>query len=175
MSCLERSLALLAYAALVLSPHCMFAQSQANTGTIEGAITDPSGKTIPGAEVTIVNVDTNFTRVLTTDSEGRFRGVLLPLGAYKLTVKAKNFATLIREGINLGVGQTVNLSLSLSIAATEQTISVTGDAPVVETDKVEQSTYIDQQSIRSLPNNGRNFLDFVTLTPGVSIVQGPDG
>ncbi|MDP8982474.1 MAG: TonB-dependent receptor [Acidobacteriota bacterium] len=153
----------------------LFAQSQANTGTIEGTINDPSGKTIPGAEVTILNVDTNFTRVLTTDTEGRFRGVLLPLGAYKVTVKAPNFGTLIREGINLAVGQTVNLSLNLNIAGTEQTISVTGDAPVVETDKVEQSSYIDQQSIRSLPNNGRNFLDFVTLTPGVSIVQGPDG
>src|SRR6266404_3767154 len=169
MSFFLRSLVLLTCAS------ALFAQSQANTGTIEGTINDPSGKTIPGAEVTIVNVDTNFTRVLTTDTEGRFRGVLLPLGAYKLTVKAKNFGTLIREGINLAVGQTVNLSLNLSIASTEQTISVTGEAPVVETDKVEQSSYIDQQSIRSLPNNGRNFLDFVTLTPGVSIVQGPDG
>ena len=169
MSFFLRSLVVLACAT------ALFAQSQANTGTIEGAINDPSGKTIPGAEVTIVNVDTNFTRVLTTDTEGRFRGVLLPLGAYKLTVKAKNFGTLIREGINLAVGQTVNLSLSLNIASTEQTISVTGEAPVVETDRVEQSSYIDQQSIRSLPNNGRNFLDFVTLTPGVSIVQGPDG
>jgi hypothetical protein len=172
---LFRSIVILACATALFLPSSALAQSQANTGTIEGAINDPSGNTIPGAEVTIVNVDTNFTRVLSTDTEGRFRGVLLPLGAYKVTVKAKNFGTLVREGINLAVGQTVNLALSLSIATTEQTISVTGEAPVVETDKVEQSSYIDQQSIRSLPNNGRNFLDYVTLTPGVSIVQGPDG
>jgi Carboxypeptidase regulatory-like domain/TonB dependent receptor/TonB-dependent Receptor Plug Domain len=176
MSNFLRSVLMLAFVtALWMSPATLLAQSQANTGTIEGTVNDPSGKTIPGAEVTIVNVETNFTRVLTTDTEGRFRGVLLPLGAYRVTVKALNFGTLVREGINLAVGQTVNLSLSLGLAATEQTISVTGDAPVVETDKVEQSTYIDQQSIRALPNNGRNFLDFVTLTPGVSIVQGPDG
>src|SRR5690242_21185180 len=101
MSLFLRSFVLMACAAaLLLSPRVLYAQSQANTGTIEGSITDPSGQTIPGAEVTIVNVDTNFTRVLTTDAEGRFRGVLLPLGAYRVTVKAKNFATLVREGIN---------------------------------------------------------------------------
>src|SRR3982074_1277883 len=123
-----RSVVLLAcVAALLLSPGALLAQSQANTGSIEGTINDPSGRAIPGAEVTIVNVDTNFTRVLTTDTEGRFRGVLLPLGAYRVTVQGKNFGTPLREGINLAVGQTVNLSLSLNIASPEQTISVTGE------------------------------------------------
>ena len=89
----------------------LFAQSQANTGTIEGAINDPSGKTIPGAEVTIVNVDTNFTRVLTTDTEGRFRGVLLPLGAYKVTVKAKNFGTLMAGQPETAAGREVPKTL----------------------------------------------------------------
>jgi hypothetical protein len=126
-------------------------------------------------EVTLTNVDTNFTRNLNTDDAGRFRGVLLPLGSYRITVKAKSFSTLVREGLNLGVGQSINLTLPLTVAGVEQTVNISGEAPVIETSKVEQSTYIDPQSIRTLPNNGRNFLDFVTLTPGVSIVQGPDG
>lgn len=153
----------------------IFAQSQANTGSIEGIVSDPSGRSVAGASVTIVNTDTNFTRKLTSDAEGRFRAPLLPLGGYKITVSATNFGTLARTGIDLAVGQTVNLQLTLSVAGREEVVNVSGDVPVVETSKVEQSTYIDKNSIRTLPTNGRNFLDFMTLTPGVSIVQGPDG
>ena len=151
------------------------AQSQATTGSIEGTISDPSARSIPKASVSLVNTGTNFTRELTTDEEGRFRGLLLPLGTYKVTVMAPSFGTLVRDGINLAVGQSVNLALTLSVASTAEAVTVLGDAPVIETNRVEESTYIDSQSIKSLPNNGRNFLDFVTLTPGVSIVQGPDG
>ena len=101
--------------------------------------------------------------------------MLLPLGQYKVTVKSPNFGTLVREGIQLGVGQTVNLALALNVGSLEQTFNITADAPVIETNATEEATFIDQNSVRSLPNNGRNFLDFVNLTPGVSIVQGPDG
>jgi len=153
----------------------LFAQSQANTGSIEGNVFDPSGQVISGASVSVQNTDTNFTRENTTDTDGRFRALQLPLGNYKVTAKAANFGTLVREGINLAVGQTVTLNLTLNVANTTQTITISGEAPVVETSQVERSTYIDARSIRTLPNNGRNFLDFVTLTPGVSIVQGPDG
>lgn len=158
-----------------LATVCIYAQSQANTGAIEGVVTDPSGRVVPAASVTIVNLGTNFTRELTADQEGRFVGLQLPLGSYKITAKAKGFGTLNREGLDLAVGQTINLSLQLAVSGVEQTISVSADAPVIETSRVEQSTYIDKNSIKGLPNNGRNFLDFVTLTPGVSIVQGPDG
>jgi len=163
----------MALASLALVP--AFAQSQANTGSIEGTVSDASSRSITAARLTLVNTGTNFTRELTTDSEGRFRGLLLPLGAYKITVKAPNFGTLVRDGINLAVGQSVNLALTLSVASVEQTVTVAEDAPVVETNKVERSTLIDSRSMRTLPNNGRNLLDFVTLTPGVAIVQGPDG
>ena len=153
----------------------VLAQSQANTGSIEGTISDPSGSSIPSASVVVVNIDTNFTRKLTTDNEGRFRAPLLPLGNYRITVTAASFGTLVRSGIELAVGQAVNLPLTLSVTTTAETVNVTGDAPVVETSKIEQSTMIDRNSIRTLPTNGRNFLDFMKLTPGVAIVQGPDG
>jgi hypothetical protein len=162
-------------ACMLLTVRQTCAQSQANTGSIQGVVLDPAGSAIFGGEVSIQNTETNFTRRVTTDGEGRFRVVLLPLGMYKVTVTAPNFATLVRDGITLGVGQTVNLTLGLTVTAVQQTVSVTGEAPVIETSKVENSTFIDEQSIKNLPNNGRNFFDFVNLTPGVSIVQGPDG
>lgn len=152
-----------------------FAQSQANTGSIEGIVSDQSGQASAGASVQAVNTGTNFTRDLTTDQEGRFRALLMPLGSYRVVVKATNCSTLNRTGIDLAVGQSIQLNLTLGVATVEQTVDVTADAPVIETSRVEQSSYIDKNSMRALPNNGRNFLDFVTLTPGVAIVQGPDG
>jgi hypothetical protein len=163
------------FIALILTASPAFAQSQANTGTIEGVVTDPSGSAVPKSEVTITNLGTNFTRSLRTDDEGRFRGLLLPLGSYKVTAKAPNFGTLVREGLDLAVGQTISLTLSLSLEQVGQVVSVTGEAPIIESSKVESSTYLDARSVHDLPNNGRNFLSLVPLTPGVSIVQGPDG
>lgn len=151
------------------------AQSQANAGTIEGVVTDPSDRPIVNAQVTLTNTGTNLARVLAADKEGRFRGLLLPLGAYKVTVNAPGFGTLVREGLDLAVGQTINLTLQVSLSQVHQTVDVKEEAPIVETSQIEESAYLDQKSVRDLPNNGRNFLTLVPLTPGVSIVQGPDG
>jgi hypothetical protein len=151
------------------------AQSQATTGVIEGTVVDESGAPIPAATVTFKNTATNFERVVSTDADGRFRGLLLPLGPYRVTVAMSGFATLVREGLNLSVGQAVNLSLILKVSSVEEQVVVTAEAPLVETSRAEGADRIDDAAIRGLPNNGRNFLDFTKLTPGVSIVQGPDG
>src|SRR5713226_8129787 len=142
---------------LLVGCACVFAQSQANTGNIEGVVTDQTDRAVANAEVTITNEGTNFTRVLTTDNEGRFRGLLLPLGNYKVTVKAGSFATLVRTGLDLKVGQTITLVLLMSVSSVQQEISVSAEAPIIETGKVETSTYLDQHSVQDLPNNGRNF------------------
>ncbi len=163
------------FLAVIVLQGFVFAQSQANTGAIEGIVNDPSGRPVAGAQVSLVNLGTNFTRTLITDAEGRFRGLLLPLGPYKVTVKAANFGTLLREGLDLAVGQTISLTLAVSISQVEQVVSVSAEAPILESARVESSTYLDQRSVHDLPNNGRNFLSLVPLTPGVSIVQGPDG
>jgi len=153
----------------------VLAQSQATTGVIEGTIVDESNAPVSAATVVLKNTGTNFERTVLSDVEGRFRGLLLPLGPYRVTVSLAGFSTLVREGIDLAVGQTVNLIFTLKISSVQEEIVVTGDAPVIETTRAEATTRIDQNSIRGLPNNGRNFLDFTKLTPGVTIVQGPDG
>ena len=162
-------------AVFAFSPALVWGQSQANTGSIEGIVNDPSSRPLANASVEIQNTGTNFTREIKTDSDGRFRGLLLPLGPYKITVRAPNFGTQVRQGIDLAVGQTVTLVIALNIAQIEQVVQVNADAPIIETGKVETSTYLDTRSVQDLPNNGRNFLSLVPLTPGVSIVQGPDG
>ncbi|MGH9364042.1 MAG: TonB-dependent receptor, partial [Thermoanaerobaculia bacterium] len=159
----------------VLLAPTLLAQSEAITGVIEGTVYDPNGSPMGGAAVTIKNTATNYEQVLTSNREGRFRAFRLPPGPYRLTVAVQGFATLVREGINLSAGQTVSLSLKTELASVQQEIRVSGEAPVVETARIEGATRIDKRAIENLPNNGHNFLDFTKLTPGVSTVQGPDG
>jgi hypothetical protein len=171
---LLRAVAVVGLASLALATG-LLAQSQATTGVIEGVVTDETGGVLPGATVSLKNTDTNFEKTSTTDGAGRFRGLLLPLGPYRVTVHLQGFASLVREGVQLAVGQTINLGLQMQVSAVEAEIVVTAEAPIVETTRVESSTLIDRKSIERLPNNGRNFLDYTKLTPGVTIVQGPDG
>jgi len=101
--------------------------------------------------------------------------VLLPLGTYRVTVTLQGFRTVVREGLTLEVGATINLNLQLELATVTQEVKVTAQAPVIETARTEGTTRIDEKAVDGLPNNGRNFLDFTKLTPGVTTVQGPDG
>lgn len=168
-------------ACLVTLAFCVFlapgllAQSEAITGVIEGTVYDPNGSPLPGVAVTLKNTATNYEQSLTTNREGRFRGLLLPPGPYRVTVAVQGFATLVRDGINLSVGQTVSLNLKAELAGVQQEVRVSAEAPVVETARIEGATRIDRRAVENLPNNGHNFLDFTKLTPGVSTVQGPDG
>ncbi len=165
----------LALALLLFVPAAAWAQSQATTGVIEGSILDPDGNPLPGAAVTLQNTDTGYERTVFSQANGRFYAPLLPLGPYKMTVSMDGFATFIREGLRVSVGQRVDLDVSLRLASVEESVTVTAETPLVETTRANQSTTIDEQAIEGLPNNGRNFLDFTLLTPGVAIAQGPDG
>ncbi len=103
-----------------LIPPFLLGQSQATTGVIEGTVRDESSAVLPGVIITLLNTATDFQQVLITDPRGRFRGVLLPLGPYRVTAQLEGFKTLVREGINLTVGQTIDLNLTLQIAAVEE-------------------------------------------------------
>jgi len=171
----SRRLASFLALALLFVPALGLAQSQATTGVIEGTVSDPTGAPVPGATVVVKNTATNLERTLSTDADGRFRALLLPLGPYRMAVSMAGFATLVREGIVLTVGQSANFALTLKVSNVQEEIVVQADSPVIETTRAESSTRINEAAIKGLPNNGRNFLDFTKLTPGVSIVQGPDG
>lgn len=151
------------------------AGAQAITGTIEGVVRDPNGAGLPGVTVALTNTATSYTSTVTTGSTGRFRGLLLPPGPYRVTASLDGFPTLVREGLDLAVSQTINLTLDLQLSTVEQEIVVTDEAPLIEVSRTESAVRLGSQAIEGLPNNGRNFLDLTKLTPGVTIVQGPDG
>jgi hypothetical protein len=160
---------------LIVATALASAQSQATTGTVEGIVTDSTGAVLPGATVTLTNQETGFIRTLVTDTEGRYRGIALPLGTYSIAVELAGFARSAREQVALAVGQTLRIDFTLAVAGVAQEVQVTAGAPVVETTRSEQTALIDERSVENLPINGRNFLDFVKLAPTVGVVQGPDG
>ena len=150
------------------------AQTQITAGTIQGTVTDEQGATVPGASVEVRNVETNLTRTLTTDDAGRFVFLQLPPGRYTLTVSKQGFANIRQEEFALTVGQAANLDLKMKVSGVSETITVSA-VQTVDTASSQTSTTIDERSVGNLPVLGRKFEDLLTLTPNVSIVQGPDG
>jgi outer membrane receptor protein involved in Fe transport len=144
------------------------AQSQSSGGAIEGTVRDESGAVLPGVAVAIRNPETAFARATETDAAGRFRAPLLPVGRYDIAASLEGFATTRREGFVLQIGQTLVVDLTLTVAATEEAIVVTAEAPVIETTRSSQSSTVNARAIENLPVNGRNFIDFVLTTPGVT-------
>lgn len=152
----------------------VFAQTQITTGVIQGTVLDEQAGVVPGANVEVKSPDTNFSRALTTNADGRFVFLQLQPGRYVLTVSKQGFATLIQENLELTVGQTINLNLSMKVSRLEEKITITA-APTIDTVKTESSSTLNELSVGNLPILGRKFEDMLTLTPGVSITQGPDG
>lgn len=153
----------------------VFAQSQATTGLIQGTVVDPNGAIVNGAAVNVKNTETGFERTVSSNSDGFFSAPLLPLGKYRVTATASGFSNTILENVQLSVGQTLTLRIEMKIGGGVTTVDVSAEGEVVETGRTELSTRINERSVENLPINRRDFSRFALLTPGVSIVQGPDG
>ncbi len=152
----------------------VLAQSQITTATIQGRVVDANGAAVPGANVEIKRVDTNTLRNLTSDEEGRFVAPQLQPGKYSVTVAKQGFGTTVADVPELTVGQTLDLTFPLAPAGVEGNVTVT-TTPTVDTVKTEASTTLNETAVSTTPILGRKFEDLLTLTPGVSITQGPDG
>jgi hypothetical protein len=152
----------------------VIAQTQITTGTIQGTVVDANGAVVPGANVEIKNLDTNLSRTLTTDEDGRFVALALPPGNYSVTVSKQGFATTVLERTALTVGQALTVPFAMKISAVQETVTISG-TPIVDTVKTEASTTLNEVAVSTTPILGRKFEDLLTLTPGVSITQGPDG
>jgi len=149
-------------------PGRLLAQSQAAGGSIEGTVTDASGAVLPGATVTVRNEATGVVRATSTDGSGLFRAPLLPVGSYEVTVALSGFATTKRPRQTLTIGQALVLDLSLPLATAQEEVTVTAEAPVIETNRTQQASTVGERAVSNLPVNGRNFIDFTLTTPGVT-------
>lgn len=143
------------------------AQSESGSAALEGTITDPNAQPLPGATVTIRQQETGYTRKLVTDTRGQFVASVLPIGLYVVETSANGFATTRRENVALTVGNTETVNLSLKVAGVNEQIVVSAEQVSVDTEEGATGSTIEQRSIRDLPIRGRNFTDFVQLTPGI--------
>src|SRR5215213_6321482 len=159
--------------ALLIAP-AVVAQSQITTGTIQGTVVDVNGAAVTGANVEIKNLDTNLTRSLTTDEEGRFKAPQLQPGNYSVTVTKQGFKSNLLEKAEVTVGATLSPNFSLGPADVAGSVDVT-TTPTVDITRTQVSSTLNEQAVSTTPILGRKFEDLLTLTPGVSITQGPDG
>jgi outer membrane receptor protein involved in Fe transport len=144
------------------------------SGTIQGTVSDEQGAVVPGATVEARNVDTNFSRTFTTDSDGRFTFLSMPSGRYVVSVTKTGFGKLNQENVDVTVGRLVTLDITLKVSGVAGEVTITS-TPTIDTAKTESSSTINEAAISNTPILGRKFEDLLTLTPGVSITQGPDG
>ncbi len=149
-------------------------QVQASNGSIQGEVTDARGAVVVGAAVEADETDTGTVHRAETDGGGHFDFLSLKPGGYVVKVAKAGFATTIQENLVLTVGRTASLKLTLTVAGTTESVVVTS-APLVDVVTDSSTTTLNEATIATTPVLGRKFEDLLTLTPGVSISQGPDG
>jgi hypothetical protein len=148
------------------------ARAQVAGGSLSGTISDPSGRLVPQAQISIENVATGITTTVTTNSDGYYTAANLLPGEYQITVSAKGFATEVRKGVSLTVGAQQVIDLTLQVGSAAKTVvEVTTEAPAVQLASSDISAVVNATTVRELPLNGRSWTDLAALQPGVDTIQ----
>ena len=159
--------AVVAFAALVAAAP-LPAAAQAGRSEINGTIFDTAKSVIPGATVTATHEATGLVRTFTSGADGRFVIATLTPGTYTIAVELAGFQTTTRQGVAVGVGQELTLDFTLSVAALQESLTVTAEAPVVEVTASRVGTNVTTREIDNLPSQGRNQLSLMQLVPGLT-------
>ena len=143
--------------------------AQVTTSTLVGLVRDTSGAVIPGASVVATHEGTGVAREGVTDANGEFVFSALPNGPYTVKLELTGFKTLQNQGMLLGAGQTVRQTFTLEVGALAETVTVAGEAPLIETAASLQADSLGSQEVRELPVNRRNLTNLMSLTAGVNV------
>ena len=150
------------FAALLILP----SSAQTVTGTLSGTITDAAGAVIPGAQVTAKTAETGLSRAVTTNSDGFYNMPFLPLGDYQLTVDAKGFQKTVKQKVVVELNKNTVSDFKLDVAGSNVEVTITGEAPQIETTTGEIKHSIGEKQIEDTPLAGRNFISLVEQIPG---------
>src|SRR6266568_2688661 len=167
---LRRSVAAVMFlVSVLLCPALVSAQS--TNATITGFVTDPQKALVVGAKVSVINMDTNLRYTSTTNDEGSYTVANLPPGNYKIEVEKQGFKSIVKPDVVLHVQDAVALNFEMAIGSASESVTVTGGAPLMNTESAAVSTVVDRQFAENLPLNGRSFQTLIQLTPGVVLTQ----
>ncbi|PYS03351.1 MAG: hypothetical protein DMG16_05960 [Acidobacteria bacterium] len=170
---MSRYLPVLLITAIFLGGHP--ASAQVSTATIAGVVQDASGAVIPGVSITAKNGETGLTRTVTTDEGGRYTIPELIVGSYEVEAQLPGFQTEVRSGITLSVGRNAVVNFALTVGQLSDKVTITAEAPLVESTTAAMSSLVDERTIRDLPLNGRSWDNLALLQPGVVSVGAGQG
>jgi hypothetical protein len=142
--------------------------AQVTTADVVGTVTDNTGAVLPNAKVTVTNLGTNISRTVTTDSSGEYVVNLLPIGQYSVRIEASGFKGYTATNLTLVAGDRTRVDAKMEVGATTETVNVTAEANVLQTDNSTVGTAITGKLVQELPLNGRNYISLALLVPGVS-------
>jgi len=145
----------------------LFAQQAVNSAGVSGRVEDQTGASVASASVTLNNLDRNQSVSTTTDEDGRFRFLYMPVGSYQLRVESSGFST-ATAALTLSVGQSLEIPIQLTVAGVAEEIDVQEALPIIELNRTQVAETIVPTEIDELPLNGRNYLDLALLLPAVS-------
>lgn len=143
--------------------------AQENRATIVGTVTDPQGGVIPNATIKATNIETNTATTTTSNESGLYTLPFLPVGKYQISISASGMKTAVRDNIELRVGDRIQLDFRMEVGAVSETVSITSNAPLLETATASRGQVIDEEKVRDLPLLGRNPFLLAALASGVQI------
>src|SRR5580700_3388477 len=157
---------LAATACLVFAAAISAQQLATNAGAINGIVTDSSGAAIPNVKVTITSPALQGADTFITNEQGIYRFPDVPIGLYRITYEAPGFATMVREQVNISLGFSATINIGMTPATQQQTVVVTGETPLVDTQNVTVQGGFNLQQLQEVPN-GRDMWSIIGLTPGM--------
>jgi len=162
------TMVLLTTGVLMLFANSAFAQAVIAVAQLNGTVRDTSGSVVANASVSLRSLDTNRTYMSTSDASGYYIVPNLQPGAYEVNVTYTGFEPYVQSSIQLRVGQTATLDVTLAVQGRREVVDVSAQTPAIEPTRTEISNVIETKQIDSLPISGRLFTDFALLTPGVT-------
>ncbi|HTM51638.1 MAG TPA: TonB-dependent receptor, partial [Bryobacteraceae bacterium] len=145
------------------------------TGTIDGTVYDKSGAVVPGAQITVTNVNTNLARRVHSDGAGKYTVPFLPVGLYKVLAEKEGFAGALKQNVELQVNTTVQVNAEMAVRSSTEQVHVTAEQTLVQSTSTTLVQVVDQKRIEDLPLNGRNVLQLIAVNAGVSTEKAGGG
>jgi hypothetical protein len=162
------------YIGFVIGFAMFFATLRAqDTGRLYGTVTDPGGAIVVNAQIIATSVERGNTRQTASNERGEWVLTLMPLGTYNIRISSPGFKVFDRQGIAVGAEDNVKIDAALEVGATNETITVTAEAPLVDSRSATLGTTVSDRELTEMPLNGRNIFDMMTLVPGISSISDP--